>query len=156
MTHVNRIMILTFFAIGLTIGLFGFTLWRADDISAEMKEEEPVFGCGTVDFYYNEDVRLDERASDGKRVFDANCKACHRLNQKLVGPALAGVYDRRDSLWITKMIVNGNRLLKRKDKVAIELYEEYHQLSHTDFTRLKRDDIDALMHYLKTEPRPVY
>jgi cytochrome c2 len=149
-------MTLTFLAIGLTIGLFGFTLWRADEISAEMEEQEPFLGCGTAGFYYNEDVRLDERASDGKRVFDANCKACHRLNQKLVGPALAGVYDRRDSLWITKMIVNGNRLLKRKDKIALELYKEYSPLEHMEFTYLKRNEIDALMHYLKTEPSVVY
>jgi mono/diheme cytochrome c family protein len=29
--------------------------------------------------------------SAGEALFNGNCKACHRVKQKLVGPALAGV-----------------------------------------------------------------
>ena len=32
--------------------------------------------------------------SAGQALFNADCKACHRVKQKLVGPALAGVEGR--------------------------------------------------------------
>jgi cytochrome c551/c552 len=34
------------------------------------------------------------QAQDGKVVFQANCASCHKMDQKLTGPALLGVADR--------------------------------------------------------------
>ena len=45
--------------------------------------------------------------SAGQVLFDANCKTCHRVHQKLVGPALASVYDRAPSIdWIIAFVKN--------------------------------------------------
>jgi len=36
----------------------------------------------------------------GKKLFNANCAACHKLNKKAVGPALKGVSAKYDKEWL--------------------------------------------------------
>ena len=36
----------------------------------------------------------------GKKLFNANCAACHKLNKKAVGPALKGVTAKYDKEWL--------------------------------------------------------
>jgi hypothetical protein len=62
---------------------------------------------------------------------------------------LRDVYNYRDSAWISKMIVNANQMVRKKDKLAVALYNEYNQISHTEFTGLKKTEVAALVHYLK-------
>ena len=47
-------------------------------------------------------------AAKGKQLFNQNCAACHALNRKMTGPALAGVYDKYDGdiEWLRKWIKN--------------------------------------------------
>jgi cytochrome c2 len=45
----------------------------------------------------------DEAIAAGKTVFNANCKQCHKLDQKNVGPALRGISDRRPIAWANKI-----------------------------------------------------
>ena len=53
------------------------------------------------------------RISEGQSIFDANCKTCHRVHQKLVGPALANVYDRAPSIdWIVNFINNSAKVIR--------------------------------------------
>src|SRR5687768_5180672 len=50
----------------------------------------------------SQDIPTEASAvSAGKQLFDTNCKTCHRVDKKLVGPPLAHVYDRAPSIdWI--------------------------------------------------------
>jgi hypothetical protein len=89
---------------------------------------------------------------NGKRLFDANCKACHRMNHKLVGPALNGVFERRDSVWIRTLIVDIDILIKRKDKEVAALRKEYNYTEHTRFTSLTKEELDNLLYYLRLDP----
>jgi hypothetical protein len=155
MKDINKIIILTSFTGLLTISLFGFTLLNKDKFMHGGQEQEELLYCGTVALDNDWAVENDPKASYGEMLFKANCKACHRMDRNLVGPALRNIYDYRDSLWITKMIVNGNQLVKRKDKIAVDLYKEYNNASHTEFTSFKNEDVDALMHYLKATQGPV-
>lgn len=89
----------------------------------------------------------------GEALFNSNCKACHRMNQKLVGPALAGVFERRDSVWIRTLIVNIDILLKRKDKQVEQLRKEYNYTEHTHFEGMSKEHLDDLLLYLKVAPK---
>jgi len=40
----------------------------------------------------------------GKKLFKQNCASCHKLDKKLVGPALAGVSQRRSETWLIQWI----------------------------------------------------
>jgi cytochrome c2 len=47
---------------------------------------------------YAQDV--DEgRHKRGKGLFKSLCASCHKLDKKLVGPALGGVEERRENEW---------------------------------------------------------
>src|SRR5688500_732376 len=53
-----------------------------------------------------QEISTDPAAiSAGGQIFNANCKACHRVQTKLIGPALAGVQDRAPSIdWIKRFV----------------------------------------------------
>jgi mono/diheme cytochrome c family protein len=87
----------------------------------------------------------------GQKLFKTNCTPCHRINQKLVGPALAGVLDRRDSLWVVRMIQNSSKLIASGDPTAVKLFEEYNRTQMTAFTSFSDDDLRNLLEYLKLE-----
>jgi mono/diheme cytochrome c family protein len=90
--------------------------------------------------------------SAGESLFNANCKACHRVNQKLVGPALAGVYDRAPSIdWIKKFIKNSSAVIASGDDYAVKLYNEYNKTQMTAFSSLKDEDIMNILAYIKAE-----
>lgn len=90
--------------------------------------------------------------SEGKALFDANCKACHRVHQKLVGPALAGVYDRVPSIdWIHAFVKNSSKVIASGDEYANKLYTEYNKTQMTAFSSFKDEQINAVLAYIKAE-----
>jgi cytochrome c2 len=90
--------------------------------------------------------------SAGESLFNANCKACHRVTQKLVGPALAGVYDRAPSIdWIKAFVKNSSAVIASGDEYAVKLYNEYNKTQMTAFSSLKDQDIMNVLAYIKAE-----
>ncbi len=85
-------------------------------------------------------------AQDGHALFQTNCASCHKVDQKLVGPALAGVESRwpsRDKLhdWIH----NSSAVIKSGDPYAVSLFNEYNKTQMTPFPQLSAKDIDAIL-----------
>lgn len=74
---------------------------------------EPVLGCGVIDSDYDNHIILKDLK--GYQVFNQNCMACHGVYKKIIGPGLATVAERRDSLWITQWIQD-NELLRSTDQ----------------------------------------
>ena len=87
----------------------------------------------------------------GQKIFKANCTPCHRIRQKLIGPPLAGVLDRRDSLWVIKMIRNSAQLIASGDPTATALFREYNGIQMTSFTSFSNEDLRNLLEYIKLE-----
>lgn len=90
--------------------------------------------------------------AEGGALFDANCKACHRVKQKLIGPALAGVYDRAPSMdWIINFVRNSSKVIASGDEYANKIYEENGKTLMTAFTSFSDDQIMSIMAYVKAE-----
>ncbi|MEL7145191.1 MAG: c-type cytochrome, partial [Bacteroidota bacterium] len=90
--------------------------------------------CGVVDLgYYYPPQPTDSTYLAGEKVFKANCYSCHQMHKKVIGPALVGVFERRDSLWVIDATRNFPALIKRGDQTAIDLYHEYNKTEHTVF-----------------------
>ena len=71
------------------------------------------------------------------KSFKANCKSCHKLDAKLVGPGLAGVSKRAPSVqWIKDWVKNSAKVIARGDEYAVKIYEEYQKSQMTAFTSL--------------------
>ena len=56
-----------------------------------------------------------ETITKGEDLFNQNCKVCHNVQTKLIGPALESVYDRRDLPWIYAFVKNSEKLIASGD-----------------------------------------
>jgi len=77
----------------------------------------------------------------GKTLFQERCAACHKLHQKLIGPALAGIGQRREKEWFAKFVVNSQALIQAGDKAAVEVYEAYNKQVMPPHPDLSPEDI---------------
>ncbi len=90
--------------------------------------------------------------SAGEALFNGNCKSCHRIKQKLVGPALAGVYDRAPSItWIKSWIRNSSKVVASGEPYAVKLYNDYNKSQMTAFNSYTDDQIMSILAYVKAE-----
>ncbi|MCL6525057.1 MAG: cytochrome c [Thermoflavifilum sp.] len=87
----------------------------------------------------------------GQELFQANCSACHRIHEKLIGPPLAGVTKMRSKEWLYNWIRNSQAVINSGDTAAINLYKEYNQVQMTPFPQLSNQDIDAILAYIDAQ-----
>ena len=98
----------------------------------------------------------DAAVAAGKKLFNANCAACHKLNKRAVGPALKGVSAKYDKEWLYSWIKNSTAMVKSGDAQAVAIYEEYNGSVMTSFPQLSNEDIDNIISYTDyTPPAPV-
>ena len=92
----------------------------------------------------------------GKKLFNSNCAACHKLNKKAVGPALKGVSAKYDREWLYSWIKNSSAMIKSGDPQAVAVWEEYNKVAMNAFPLLSNTDIDNILAYTDyTPPAPV-
>jgi mono/diheme cytochrome c family protein len=91
---------------------------------------------------------IDEAlAAEGKSVFEGKCSACHQLSdQKVVGPGMAGVTERRKPEWVMNMIINPEEMTK-KDPTAKKLLAEH--LTQMTNQNINEADARALLEFLR-------
>ncbi len=88
----------------------------------------------------------------GKSLFNSQCAACHKLNKKLVGPALRGVSAKYEKDWLYSWIKNSAALIKSGDEQAVAIYEEYNKVAMNAFPNLSNEDIDNILAYTDYVP----
>jgi len=86
-------------------------------------------------------------AAKGEQIFTTTCFACHKLDQRLVGPALGGVTKRRSPEWIMNMLLN-SAVMTQQDPDAKALFEEY-KVQMLLPTPLKEEDARAVLEFLR-------
>ena len=95
---------------------------------------------------YSQDVD-EAKQKRGKGLFQSLCASCHKLDRKLVGPALGGVEERRENEWLIKWIRNNAELRASGDADAIAIYEEYNGSNMSAFPQLTDADINDILYY---------
>ncbi len=89
----------------------------------------------------------------GKQLFTQNCAACHALERKMTGPALANVETRLaedeglDREWLNAWIKNSPAMIASGDAYANKIYNEYNKTAMTAFPTLSNEDIDNILAY---------
>lgn len=89
-----------------------------------------------------------EMAENGKKIFSTTCVACHMAEQRMIGPALKGVFERRSPEWVMNMILNPDGMLK-EDPIAKALLKEYNNAIMLN-QNLSEEDARAVTEYLRT------
>ena len=123
-------------------------------ISSACKFFSLVFVFAFINFTSSaQEISTDPAAiKAGEGLFNANCKACHAVKRKLVGPALGGVEGRAPSIqWIKDFVHNSAAVIKSGDDYAVKLYNEYNKTQMTAFTSLKDEDVMNILAYVKSE-----
>lgn len=93
-------------------------------------------------------------AIDGESVFKANCAACHKVNKKLVGPALMGSVERwvenssKENLY--KWVKNSQGLVDEGDAYAKKLYAKWGSIMPPQ--AVSNEEIDAIFEYVQNGP----
>ena len=82
-----------------------------------LKTPEPLPGCGVKDFdnFCGTQAFYNEGSVEGKQIFNANCASCHKLDRKMTGPALRGVYKKYDSITILKFLHGEQTIIVNED-----------------------------------------
>jgi len=86
-------------------------------------------------------------ASAGEQIFRMKCTACHRVDERYIGPALGNVLERRSATYTMNMMMNPTEMAQRHP-VAKGLLAEY--LAPMPFQDLTEQDARALVEYLRT------
>lgn len=84
----------------------------------------------------------------GEKLWKANCAACHKVDAKLIGPALGQVTEKYDEEWLISWIRNNQELRESGDAQAIAIYEEYNGLAMPNYPQFSDDDIRGLLAYI--------
>jgi mono/diheme cytochrome c family protein len=91
-------------------------------------------------------------ASKGEAIFKAKCTACHKLDQRVIGPALGPQLESEtDDAYLTKWIQNNQALIAAKNPKALKIYNEYNQAAMTVFGDLSDGDVANIITYVRTE-----
>jgi len=132
----------------------GFEMSRTkkEEKTVEPAEGVPVDlnnkGVGPVTSVDFADEIDSEMAAKGEQTFKAICTACHAPEQRMIGPALKGVYERRSPEWVMNMILNPDGMLK-EDPIAKALLKEYNNAIMLN-QNLSQEDARAVSEYLRT------
>ena len=111
-----------------------------DGSVAGAEQNEPVGGLPT------EPAAIQE----GQTIFSNNCSSCHAVHKKVVGPALANVYERQSIPWLINFIKYPQRIIESGDPYAVQLYQEYKQfMPNHDF--LSDSEIKNILAYVQQE-----
>ncbi len=132
----------------------GFEMNRTKKTTTAVAESEGVpvdldnKGIGPITKVTFDDEINAEMASRGEAKFKTICVACHMVDQRMIGPAMAGVYERRSPEWVMNMILNPDGML-REDPIAKALLKEYNNAIMLN-QNLSEEDARALAEYLRT------
>lgn len=94
-------------------------------------------------------AEIDKKmATQGSEIFKKMCTACHRPDKKFIGPAPAGILDRRAPEWVMNMILNPEVMVK-EDPLAKELLIEFNGAPMAN-QGLSEEDARAVLEYFRT------
>lgn len=91
-------------------------------------------------------------ADSGLRVFTIKCSACHKMDERYVGPPLRDVANNRSPAYIMNMILNPDGMTK-EHPAAKEMFAQY--MSPMPNQHLSEAEARAVLEYLRHEaPTP--
>lgn len=113
----------------------------------DVTEDELKYGIGPI-----RRVELgeldDELAERGERLFEMKCMACHRMDDRYVGPALRGVTERRTPEYVMNMMLNPGEMVRRHPVARAMLAAHFTEMPAQNLTE---EEARALLEYLREQ-----
>lgn len=83
--------------------------------------------------------------ASGDALFKNNCAQCHAVNDRVVGPALAGLTKRRRIAWVVSWVHNSSKVIASGDEYAVKLFNDYGKQQMSAFPQLSEHDIKDIV-----------
>lgn len=125
---------------------FSKTKSLANDPNAGLTEFELENGIGPVKQKLELGPIDPKLVKKGEEIFNTKCIACHKLDERYVGPAQRDVIKRRTPEFIINMVLNPLEM-QEKHPVAKKLLAEY--LTQMTNQNLSFDDARALVEFFR-------
>jgi protein SCO1 len=101
--------------------------------------------------YENVPRITEDTAGPGATMFRTRCAACHTLGGgDSVGPDLLGVTNARSRDWLTRYILGPDKMLERRDPVAVALFNRYNKVKMPNL-HLVPVDVKTLLDYFESK-----
>lgn len=92
---------------------------------------------------------IDKAMADkGMEVYESKCSACHKTEEKFIGPAPKGILDRRSPEWVMNMILNPEEMTQ-KDPIARALLIEFNGSPMAN-QNLTQEEARSVLEYFRT------
>ncbi len=125
----------------------------ADQGAAEETAVDDGKGIGPVTTVEIGDGIDETLAAEGKTIFEGKCSACHQLSdEKIVGPGLAGVTEKRKPEWVMNMIINPEEMTKKDPEAKKLLAEHLTQMTNQNVTE---QDARAILEFLRKNDQSI-
>ena len=126
----------------------------APDINRALAEEDAreMPQCGNVAaprVSVTDYTPLSAAEKQGEALFKANCVQCHAVNEKIVGPALAGITKRRSISWLVPWVHNSAKVVASGDEYAIKLFNDNGKQQMPSFAGLSEKEILNIIIYVE-------
>ncbi|QEM07750.1 c-type cytochrome [Mucilaginibacter rubeus] len=90
-------------------------------------------------------------AAKGEAIFKSKCTTCHKIDTRLIGPALGPqLTQETDDKYLIQWIQNNQALIAAKNPKALKIYNEYNQSGMTVFADLSDADVGNIITYVRT------
>jgi mono/diheme cytochrome c family protein len=87
-------------------------------------------------------------AETGEKQFEVTCSACHKLDERYVGPPLGDVLTRRTPAYVMNMILNPDTMYTRHPEARALLAQYATQMPNMHLTR---EQARAIVEYIREE-----
>ncbi len=110
-------------------------------------EQEHGIGPVSENITLGDEVDM-ELAQKGKEIFELKCSACHKVNERYIGPAVGDVLDRRSPTYVMNMILNPDGMTKNHPE-AKKLLQEY--MSPMPNQGLSQEEARAIVEFFASD-----
>ena len=112
------------------------------------KAASAVFLFITLFLYYSSVLA---QAPNGEKLFKDNCTQCHSAGEnKVIGPGLKGIHERREEAWLLKWVKGSSAMIKSGDEYAVKIFNDNGKVVMPN-QNLSDDEIKAVFAYVKAE-----
>lgn len=111
-------------------------------------EQEHGIGPVTETISLGDEVDM-EMAQRGKEIFEIKCTACHKLNERYIGPALDNVLESRSPTYVMNMILNPDGMVKNHPEAKKMLLE--YNMSPMPNQGLSQEEARAIVEFIASD-----
>lgn len=108
---------------------------------------EQKHGIGPVTEEIQLPSNIDKQlAKKGEALFETKCSACHKMNERYVGPAQRDLLDRRSPEYVMNMILNPAEMIKKHPE-AKKMLQKF--MTPMPNQNLSRDEARSIIEYFR-------